>query len=326
MITKKLFGICPSGAVDAYTLTNQNAMSVTVLTYGATIQKILVPTVKGPIDVCLGYDTLEEYMTNKGYYGATIGRYANRIAGAGFSLDGKFYSLTPNQGTNQLHGGPDGFDRKLWNAQVEKDILSLSYCSPAGENGFPGQVQVTVRYSLRNDNTLQMEYFALPDAPTPINMTNHTYFNLHGGGSVLEDVLWIDADRYTATDKNHVPTGELPLVTDTPYDFLSSKALGKEGVGYDTNFCINGHGLRLAAHLTTSDVSMEMHTTQPGVQLYCAPIVNPKKGKNGCMYVGSCFVCLEAQNYPDAVNHPSFPSSIFTPNKPYHQIIQYRFS
>ena len=330
MITKAVFGTCAQGTVDAYTLTNSKGMAVTVLTLGGILQKILVPTAQGAVDVCLGYDTLEEYLAGKAYFGAVVGRYANRIAGAAFSMpDGHICQVTANHGPHQLHGGPDAFDRKLWAASVRNNSLQLTYHSPDGENGFPGNLAATVTYTLDEDNSLRIDYRAVPDALTPVNMTNHAYFNLHGTGSVLGDVLWVDADRYTAIAPDAIPTGALPSVAGTCLDFRTPKALGKDmdlAPGfYDHNLCLNGEGLRLAARLKSADLTMEMYTTEPGVQVYCSCVKKPIQGKEGSRYEGWCYLCLEAQNYPDSLHHAHFPTPFIAPGKAYTQTTIYRF-
>lgn len=330
MITKAVFGACAQGTVDAYTLTNSSGMAVTVLTLGGILQKILVPTAQGPVDVCLGYDTLEEYLAGHAYFGAVIGRYANRIGGAGFLMPDGYRVVTANHGPHQLHGGPDAFDRKLWTARTQDNSLQLTYHSPDGENGFPGNLEVTVTYTLGDDNSLRIDYRAVPDKLTVVNMTNHAYFNLHGTGSVLEDVLWVDADRYTAIAPDGIPTGELPEVNGTCLDFRKGRAIGSNrdlAPGfYDHNLCLNGEGLRLAARLESKDLTMEMLTTEPGVQVYCSCVEKPIRGKGGSTYEGWSYLCLEAQNYPDAVHHPHFPSSLVGPGECYSQTTIYKFT
>lgn len=329
MITKEVFGTCQQGTVDACTLQNSRGMSVRILTLGGILQKILVPTAQGTVDVCLGYDTLEEYLAGKAYFGAIIGRYANRIAGAGFVTPDGYCTVTPNYGNHQLHGGPDSFDRKLWKAQPEENSLRLCYVSPDGENGFPGKLEVSVTYTLGDDNSLRIDYRAVPDAWTVVNMTNHAYFNLHGTGSVLEDTLWVDADRYTAIMPDGIPTGELPQVSGTCLDFRKPRAIGDDkdlAPGFfDHNLCLNGEGLRLAARLESKHLTMEMLTTEPGVQVYCSNVKKPIKGKGGSTYEGWCYLCLEAQNYPDAVHHPHFPSPLVAPGECYSQTTIYKF-
>jgi len=326
MITKHVFGVCDAGTVDAYTLTNTQGTSATILTLGGIIQKLEV----NGIDVCLGYDTLEEYVHGQGYFGALIGRVGNRISNAQFSLGGKTYNLCANNGKNNIHGGKVGFDKKVWSAQVCGESLQLSCFSPDGEEGFPGNLQVEVTYTLGEDNSLRIDYKAVPDQDTIVNMTNHAYFNLNGGGSILEHTLWLDADAYTASDAANIPTGEIADVTGTPLDFRTPKALGAEisdmpAKCYDHNFCLNGSGLRKTAVLKGAALTMEMETTEPGVQIYCDCCKVPKAGKNGSTYEGYCFVCLEAQGYPDAINKPNFPSVVVAAGETYRQSTIYRF-
>lgn len=326
MITKKPFGTCAAGAVDAYTITNENGASATILTLGGIIQKL---EIRG-IDVCLGYDTLEEYLNGKGYFGALIGRVGNRIGNARFDLNGKTYTLCANDGTSNIHGGAVGFDKKIWDAQASGNTLTLKCFSANGEEGFPGNLQVEVAYTLTEDNSLRIDYQAVPDQDTLVNMTNHSYFNLNGGGSIEEHTLWLDADTYTVSDETVLTTGEIAPVAGTPLDFRSPKALGAEvrqmpGKCYDHNFCLNGTGLRKTAVLRGKTLTMEMDTTEAGVQIYCADYTRPKAGKNGAMYQGYCFVCMEAQGYPDAINKPHFPSVVVRAGETYRQTTVYRF-
>lgn len=319
MIERKFFGNCHRGAVDAYTLSNGQGLSVTVLTLGGALQKIEA----FGVDVTLGYDTLEEYAHNSGYFGALVGRVANRIAGAEMTVEGVSYPLTKNRGEHMIHGGTVGFDKRIWKADVEEDALVLSLRSEDGEEGFPGAVDVTVTYSLGRDNSLRIDYRAVPDKKTAINMTNHAYFNLNGGGSVLEHTLWLDADRYTPTDELGIPTGKLASVEGTFLDFRKEKNLV---TGCDHNFCLNGSGLRKVALVKGREVSMEVETTTEGMQLYCADLKVPRKGKNGAQYMGPCFFCMEAQGYPDAVHHENFPSILVEAGEEYRQTTVYRFA
>ena len=325
MITKEIFGTCATGTVDAYTLKNSRGTYATILTLGGTIQKF----VKDGIDICLGYDTLDEYVNGKGYFGALIGRVGNRIGNARFTLNGKEYTLCSNNGKHNIHGGAVGFDKKIWNADVQGAALVLSCFSPDGEEGFPGNLQVEVTYTLGEDDSLRIDYKAIPDQDTLVNMTNHAYFNLNGGGSILEHTLWLDSEGYTAPDSDNIPTGEIAPLAGTPMDFRAPKALGTEILDmpakcYDHNFCLNGSGLRKTAELKGEKLTMEMETTEPGVQIYCANVGSPKAGKNGAQYQGYCFVCLEAQGYPDAINHENFPSVVVKAGETYRQTTIYR--
>lgn len=318
MITKKHWGICQQGSVDGYTLDNGKGLSVTVLTLGGALQKIEA----FGVDVLLGYDSLAEYAGNSGYFGALIGRVANRIAGAEVTVDGVSYGLTKNRGEHMIHGGTLGFDKRIWEARVEGEALVLSLYAADGEEGFPGAVDVTVTYSLDGDNGLRIDYRAVPDKKTPINMTNHAYFNLNGGGSVLDHTAWVDADRYTPTDAQGIPTGELALLEGTFLDFRKEKNLVP---GIDHNFCLNGSGLRKVAAVRGSGIAMEVETTTEGMQIYCANLKVPRQGKGGTQYMGPCFFCMETQGYPDAVHHGNFPSVLVDKGEEYRQTTVYRF-
>ena len=324
MITKKLFGTYEKGDVYAYTLSNESGLSATVLTLGGIIQKLIY----NGIDVTLGYDTLEEYLENTGHFGALIGRVANRIANADLPLNGAVYPLSVNRGKHQIHGGFEGFGKKLWNAEVVDDKLKLTLFSPHLEEGFPGNLQVEVSYSLEG-SSLRIDYKAKADMDTAVNMTNHAYFNLNGNGEVLDHTLWLNADHYTPTDAEGIPSGVIAPVAGTPLDFTTEKALGAEltqtDLGcYDHNFCLNGSGLRKAALVKGANLSMEVETTTEGMQIYCADFKAYRPGKNGAVYHGPCFVCLEAQGYPDAVHHPNFPSVLLPAGEEYRQTTIYR--
>ena len=319
MITKEKWGVCERGSVDAYTLDNGKGLKLTVLTLGGTIQKLEA----FGVDVTLGYDTLEEYVNNSGYFGALIGRVANRIAGAVITLDGVSYLLTKNRAEHMIHGGAVGFDKKIWDAFPEEEKLVLRLRSEDGEEGFPGTTEVTVTYSLDENNGVRIDYLAIPDKKTAINMTNHAYFNLNGGGSVLGHKAWVDADRYTETDELGIPSGNLPNVEGTFLDFRTEKNLVS---GIDHNFCLNGSGMRRVARIRGKRIAMEVETTTPGVQIYCAGLKVPRTGKNGVQYIGNCFVCLECQGYPDAIHHENFPSILVDAGEEYRQTTIYRFS
>lgn len=329
---KEQFGFCDKGSVDAYHLKNSAGMEAVILTFGGIVQKLLVPAGGEKVDVCLGYDTLKPYLTDRCYYGALIGRNGNRIAGAEFTLNGKEYHVTANSGRHQCHGGREGFDKKLWAAEPEgENRLVLRYFSKDGEEGFPGNLPVKVTYTLGEDNSLRIDYEATPDQDTIVNLTNHSYFNLNGGGPVTDHTLWIDADAFTAIDDEVIPTGELSPVEGTCMDFRTPKALGqdiaapelKKTGGYDHNFCLRGSGLRKVAELRGKKISMEVETTCPGVQLYCAEYKKDIPGKQ--TYRGQCFVCLETQAYPDAVHHENFPSTIVRAGETYRETTIYRF-
>lgn len=327
MVTKTTFGQCPQGTVYAYTLQNSSGMSVTVLTLGGIVQSIRVPTKEGVKDVCLGYRSTKDYLTHTAYFGALVGRNANRIANAQFPLNGEIIKLPANEGPNQLHGGPVGFDRRLWSAKPGENSVTLSLLSPDGEGGFPGNVQVQVTYSLDEAGALTINYSASTDADTVINMTNHTYFNLGGTGSVLDHTLWIDGAHYTVAGEGNIPTGEIRSVSGTPLDFTTPKTIGRdiEQIGlYDHNFCLEQKGFRKVAQAENHLMTMEVETNTPGIQLYCANYTTGHQGKD--FYEGNCFFCLETQQYPDAVNHPNFPSPIIKAGETYAQTTIYRFT
>ena len=319
MIEKNNLGLCHRGNVDAYTLDNGKGLRVTVLTLGGALQKIEA----FGIDVTLGYDTLEEYANNSGYFGALVGRVANRIANAEVTVDGVSYPLTQNRGPHMIHGGTVGFDKRVWDAAVENDALVLKLHSEDGEEGFPGAVDVTVTYSLDDNNGLHIDYLAIPDKKTPINMTNHAYFNLTGGGSVLEHTMFLDADCYTESDELGIPTGKLPAVAGTYLDFAQEKNLV---IGIDHNYCLNGTGLRKVGYVKGEKLTMAVETTTEGMQIYCSDLKVPRMGKNGVAYQGPCFFCMEAQGYPDAVHHDNFPSVLINAGEEYRQTTIYRFS
>ena len=349
---KVLFGTMPDGSkVDKYTLTNARQMEVSILSYGGIVQSLLVPDKNGQrADVVLGFDALEDYLKPNPYFGAIIGRYGNRIAQGRFTLNGKPYQIPINDGPNALHGGPEGFDKKLWEAAPVKGSnwvgVELAYLSPDGEMGFPGNLTVTVRYSINNDNELRIEYTAVTDQDTIVNLTNHTYFNLTGAGSgtVLNSVAMIDADRFTPVDRVLIPTGELLNVKGTPLDFTTPTAIGanirandaqltyaepQQG-GYDFNWILNhpGNLEALAVRVTDpeSGRTVEMYTTEPGVQFYSGNFLNGTlKGKQGLTYAHWGGFTLEAQRYPDSPNHPHFPSTALAPGEKYSQTTIFKF-
>lgn len=327
MVTKEYFGSFADGTVYAYTLKNQAGMAVTLLTRGATVQKICVPVNGKTVDICLGFDTIEEYLADTCYLGVVVGRNCNRIGGSRFPLNGKTVVLPANEGENQLHGGPVGFNSRIWAAKAGENSVTFTYHSPDGEGGYPGNVALSVTYTLDEDNGLRLDYTATPDQDTVVNLTNHTYFNLNGGGSVGEHILQLDADAYTPVNAQLIPTGEIAPVDGTAFDFRTPKALGRDmgKIGlYDNNFCLKGTGLRKVATLQGKELTMEVETTCPGMQVYSATFGAPKTGKGGAAYDGNCFVCLETQAYPDALNHPNFPSTLVPAGGLYCQTTVYR--
>ncbi|HYT94568.1 MAG TPA: aldose epimerase family protein [Gemmataceae bacterium] len=345
-IQKQAFGKTAEGpAVDLYTLTNANGMMTKITNYGGIVTELHTADRNGKIEnVVLGFDNLKDYLVRHPYFGAIIGRVGNRIAKASFTLDGKEYKLAANNGPNTLHGGEKGFDRVVWKAEPSENAdgvaLKLSYLSPDGEEGFPGNLTTTVVYTITNRNELKIEYTATTDKATPVNLTQHNYFNLATpkAGTVLDHELMIAADSYTPTDNALIPTGEIKPVKDTPLDFNTPMTLGArieqvkgDPGGYDHNYVIRGggKGLVLAARVYEPKTgrAMEVHTTEPAIQLYTGNFLNGKeKGLDGVVYRKHYGFCLETQHYPDAVHHANFPSIILRPGKTYTQTTVYRFS
>ncbi|WP_083191646.1 aldose epimerase family protein [Formosa haliotis] len=348
-ITKSKFGTSPDGQqVDLYTLKNTNGMEVQVITLGGIITTLKVANKDNIFeDVVLGFDTLEPYLSNPTYFGAIIGRYGNRIANGTFSLEGKTYNVAINNGPNHLHGGTVGFDSVIWKAEpIENDdsvALKLNYLSPDMEEGYPGNLNTTVLYTLTANNALEVTYEAETDKTTVVNLTQHSYFNISGDFTkqVLESELMINADRYVPVNEDAIPLGELAPVQGTPFDFRSPKLVGKDieandiqikhGAGYDHSFVINNpeQGVRLAA--TVYDQSngrfLEVFTDQPGVQLYTANYLNNTlPSKQGGTYGRRTGLCLETQHYPDSPNQTDFPSTVLHPGETYHSKTIFKFS
>jgi aldose 1-epimerase len=342
-VSKMPYGTTPDGqAVDQYTITN-GRVTAKVITYGGIITNLIVPDRDGkPGDVVLGFDDLSGYTGKHPYFGALVGRYANRIAKGKFSLDGKDYTLATNDGPNALHGGLAGFDKKVWTAEpVGPSALKLTYTSPAGEEGYPGSLTATVTYTVTDDDALRIDYEATADAPTPVNLTNHTYFNLTGvpGHSILRHAIQLEADSYTPVDDTLIPTGKIDPVEGTPLDFRTPHAIGEriadmkgEPGGYDHNFVLRSGGSAepvLAATVTDphSGRVLTMLTTEPGVQFYTGNFLDSSNvGKAGTAYPKHSGLCLEAQHFPDSVNQPSFPPVILKPGETYRQTTLYKFA
>jgi aldose 1-epimerase len=344
-VDKAEFGKMPDGtAIEAYTLVNSAGASAKVITYGATLTELHVPDKNGKMgDVVLGFDNLEGYTTGPHpFFGATIGRYGNRIAKGKFTLDGKEYQLAINNAPNTLHGGPTGFDKRLWKAEPleAKDgaAVQFTYLSKDGEENYPGNLSVTVTYTLTNTNELKLQYTAVTDKDTVVNLTNHSYFNLAGAGSgdMLKHVLYLNADNYTPVDSTLIPTGEIASVAGTPLDFRKPTEIGarigeiKDIGGYDHNFVLNGKAgtLRIAARVTepTTGREMEVLTTEPGVQFYSAIHLDGIKGKGGLTYSKYGALCLETQHFPDSPNRPNFPSVVLKPGMKFYSETIYKFS
>ncbi len=346
-ITQKPFGIDLIGRqMTLYTMTNRLGASVSVLDFGAHLVSIQVPDRSGKMaDVCLGFDSLDDYDQKSGYLGATVGRYGNRIARARFTLNGKEYTLFPNNGRNNLHGGREGFDKKWWRGETleteGEDTVLFTYVAHDGEEGFPGKMKVQVSFSFNDDCQLTIRYLALSEADTIVNLTNHAYFNLAGAGKgdILSHTLQIDADCVTDVDQELIPTGEFLTVAGTPLDFNQPMRIGDgiarraecrlidEANGYDTNYCLKGEGLRKVAVLkdTESGRTMQVSTTEPGVQIYTGQGLS-LTGKGGLSYGAYGGVALETQHYPDSPNQPHFPTTTLKAGETYQSTTIYAFS
>lgn len=347
-VKKEAFGKTDDGVeIDLYTLTNANGMTAKIMTYGAILVELDVPDRDGKMgDVVLGFDNLKDYLAKNPHFGSTVGRVANRIAKGKFTLDGKEYTLAINNGPNSLHGGLKGFDKKVWKARPEEKpnwaTVALSYLSKDGEENYPGNLTVTVTYTLTNDNALRIDYTATTDRATPVNLTNHSYFNLAGtkSGDILGHELMIAAEKYTPTDETQIPTGEIKPVKDTPLDFTTPRRIGDRieqmksspGGGYDHNFVLNSGGKEepgFAARVSEPNTGriMEMYTTEPGVQFYTGNYLDGKlTGRGGVAYKKYGGFCLEAQHFPDSVHRANFPPIILKPGETYHQTTIYKFS
>lgn len=340
-ITEKPFGNTDGQAITEYTLTNANGMQLSVMNYGGTITKLMVPGKDGKLgDVVLGYESLDGYLQRANpYFGALIGRYGNRIGHAKFTLDGQTYNLPPNDHGNTLHGGVKGFDKVVWNAEKQGDSsLKLTYHSKDGEQGFPGNLDVTVVYTLTPDNSVKIDYTATTDKATPVNLTNHAYYNLSAGAdsTILKDELELNADKYTPVDALLIPTGQIADVKGTPFDFTTSKPIGRDIAqvkgGYDHNWVLNKSGNERSKAATVYDPAsgrvMEVYTTEPGIQFYTGNFLDGTltNTKGGAKYVQHGALCLETQHFPDSPNKPNFPSTILKPGETYQSTTVYKFS
>jgi len=349
-ITKELFGRCPCGSeVYAYTLTNSSSVSYRVLNYGGIIVNIWVKDTNGKVeDVICGYDTLEGYLSSGGYQGALIGRFGNRICRGKFTLDGVEYQLYTNNGANHLHGGKNGFNKKIWSVKEsgtdKEPSLILTYVSPDGEESFPGTLTVTVIYTLTEKGGLSIRYLAMTDKATVLNLTNHAYFNLSGyqNGDVGTHTLWMDASHVNEVDKQLIPTGNILPVDETPYDFRNTMLLSdgfaadhpmiQSCNGYDNNFVFTGYDytmkLRAVLKHPASGRVMRMFTNQPCVQIYTSNSVNAKDHpfKNNVPQTIHGGICLETQAMPDSINHPGFTNVVLRPGETYDRTTVYEFN
>ncbi len=343
------FGSIGGQKVSLYTLKNANGVTAKITNYGGIIVSLLAPDKDGNLaDVVLGFDSADEYVSKKSpYFGSITGRYANRIAKGKFTLDGTEYTLAVNNGPNHLHGGDVGFDKKVWQAEPmetpDGPALKLSYTSPDGEEGYPGELSCTVIYTLTADNALKIDYEATTDKPTVLNLTNHSYFNLsgHGTPTILDHVLTIHADRFVPTDDTGIPLGDLASVEGTPFDFRNPTPIGerigaddeqlKNGIGYDHNYVLkDGRDGKLIPAATVKDPAsgrvLEVETTEPGLQLYVGNYLDGVEGKDGKVYPYRSALCLEAQTFPDSPNQAGYPSPVLRPGETYRQTTIYRLS
>jgi aldose 1-epimerase len=351
-VTKSSFGTLADGsAVDLYTLTNARGVEMRVINYGAIIVSLKVPDKTGALgDIVLGYNRIDDYVKDTPYFGAVVGRYGNRIGNARFTLDGKTYRLTANDGVNSLHGGLKGFDKLLWTAtpveRADGAALQLALTSKDGDEGYPGTLQLTVTYTLTDANALVVDYLAKTDKATPVNVTQHSYFNLagEGVGTIDGHVMQIHADRYTPVAKGLIPTGEQASVVGTPFDFRTPTAIGARidsthpqmvlGGGYDHNWVINWPAGMAADKLApvvrvtepTTGRTLEVESTEPGVQFYSGNFLDGHHvGKSNRPYVKRAAFCVETQHFPDSPNKPDFPSTIVRPGKDYQSQTVFRF-
>lgn len=342
-ITQADWGETDGKKVTLYTLTNSNGTQVKITNYGGIVTSWITPDKNGSkSNVVLGFNDLQGYLAKPPYFGAIIGRYGNRIGNARFTLDGTSYKLAANNGKNHLHGGEKGFDKVVWDAAPSTggdNSLTLSYLSKDGEEGYPGNLRVTVKYTLTDANELNIDYSAETDKATPVNLTNHSYFNLTGdvANTILNHTVWIDADRYTPVDTTLIPTGELAPVKGTAFDFTQPHKIGERisavpGAspgGYDHNFVLNKQdsSLKLVAYVTdsVSGRKLEVYTTEPGLQFYTGNFLDGTiKTSDGKPINKNAAFCMETQHYPDSPNKPKFPSTILKPGQRYHTVTTYK--
>lgn len=345
-ITSEPFGATAEGTpIERYTLTNANGIEAAIITYGGILTALRVPDRNGALDdIVLGFDTLTPYLGDQPFFGALVGRFCNRIANAQFTLNGTTYQLARNDGVNHLHGGPHGFHRAIWRASERPSdagpSLELHYLSRDGEEGYPGNLSVTVTYTLTDQNALRIDYAATTDRDTVLNLTNHSYFNLAGGADILGHAMQIDATRFLPIDATLIPTGELRPVHDTPMDFTTSTVIGERinaddeqircGMGYDHTWVMDkpdgalGHAARVYA--PESGRVLDVSTTMPGVQFYSGNMLDGSlAGKGGTIYSRNSGLCLETQHFPDSPNQPQFPSTVLRPGETYHQTTIFQF-
>lgn len=343
-VTKKLFGQARAGRrVDLFTLTNAQGLCAKITNYGTIITELRLPDRQGRLgNIILGFDNLRQYLGgNPSYLGCTVGRVANRTAKGRFQLDGKKYKLAVNNGPHHLHGGAKGFDKVVWSAEIVKGreaAVAFTYLSRHGEEGYPGNLDVTVLMTLTNGDELRIDYTATTDRATPVNLTNHSYFNLAGGGNILGHELKVAAKAYIPVDATSIPTGKQVPVAGTAFDFTKGKPIGRDlarltgkPIGYDHNFVLNSRGQRLAACATvyerTSGRVMEVRTTEPGVQVYTGNWLDGTQcSHSGIYYTQHSGLCLETQHFPDSLHHPKFPSIILRPGQTYTTTTTYKFS
>ena len=338
---KKSFGKLNDKEVFVYTITAKSGAKAEILTYGATLQSVFAPDKNGKLtDVLIGFDDIKGHVERSDYQGQSVGRYANRISGGAFCVDGKRYDITKNEkGVTCLHGGGE-FSHAVWDVEdCGENHVSLCYESPENSNGFPGKMNAGVKYTLTDSNELIIEYRAVCTEKTPVNLTNHAYFNLDGGEDVLDTELYINADRFTPTDERSIPTGEMRFVKGTAFDFTAAKKIGRDIKaddeqlvmcrGYDHNFCLNQREpdeAAASAYSEKSGIFMEMRTTLPGVQLYTGNFLSGAPGKGGKPMTQHAGFCLETQFYPDSPNRPEFPDCIYDAGEEYFSRTSFKFS
>lgn len=342
MVQKGIFGTINNRDVEYFILKNKSAVEAKVISFGATLVSLKVPDKNGMFaDIILGYDDLKGYINDTCYHGCTVGRVANRIANAKFTLDGKEYNLAANNGPNHLHGGKTGFNKVVWNAQPfeEKECCGVvfKYRSPDGEEGYPGNLDVTVIYTLTDNNELKIDYNAVTDKKTVINLTNHSYFNLagHNSGDIYSHQIQINSESITETDADLTPTGKIIPVKNTPYDFTKLKPMGQDinklNMGYDINYILKKSSpmeLSFAAKVYEPKTGriMEILTSEPAIQFYTGNFLNGVAGKDGASYKKHNAFCLETQHYPDSPNRPEFPSIVLNPGDVYRHLTVHKFS